>query len=64
MNAVLSRILEFFVGHDFFVGYDRPAKNDTARRDYCICGALKTEFERRKREPSLTATNRPQARHS
>ena len=35
MKRGLSRILEFFFGHD------RREKNSPVHRDYCVCGALK-----------------------
>jgi hypothetical protein len=54
MKTALSRILEFFVGHD------RPEGNNPAYRDYCICGAPKPEEARgRKREPSFKAQSHP-----
>jgi hypothetical protein len=40
MKTALSRILEFFVGHD------RREKNNPAHRDYCICGAPKPAVKR------------------
>ena len=53
MKTALSRILEFFAGHD------RREKNNPVHRDYCICGAPKPEeARRRKREPSLKTESR------
>jgi hypothetical protein len=54
MKAALSRILEFFVGHD------RREKNHPVHRSYCICGALKPEGEGREGEASLKTSSRPQ----
>jgi hypothetical protein len=54
MKTALSRILEFFVGHD------RREQNHPVNRSYCICGALKREAEGRERETSLKTSSRPQ----
>jgi hypothetical protein len=54
MKAALSRILEFFAGHD------RRGKNNRVHRSYCICGALKPEGEGREDEASLKTSSRPQ----
>src|SRR5208337_4639249 len=41
MKTALSRMLEFFVGHD------RRENNNPVHRSYCVCGALKPEVERK-----------------
>jgi hypothetical protein len=54
MKTALSRILEFFVGHD------RREQDHPLNRSYCICGAFKPEAEGRQREASSKTPSRPQ----
>jgi hypothetical protein len=54
MKTALSRMLELFAGHD------RSEKSNPTHRGYCICGALKPQVEKEKRETSLKTDSRPQ----
>ena len=55
MKRGLSRILEFFFGHN------RREKNSPVHRDYCVCGALKVAPNPQKREAPPRAESRLQA---
>jgi len=55
MKTAVSRLLEFFFGHN------RREKNSPVHRDYCVCGALKVAPNPQKREAPPTAESRLQA---
>lgn len=53
MKTALSRMFELFAGHD------RSKKRNPTDRSYCVCGALKPQAEKEKREASLKTESRP-----
>jgi hypothetical protein len=54
MKTALSRIFEFFAGHD------RREKKTPEQRNYCICGAFKSDTEKQERWASSKTESRPQ----